>query len=148
MKGELGTTYRYAKANNKYMKNYDKNTESSFLEILNANNLYGWAMFQKLPVKGFKRVENLSEFNENFIKKYDKNSNTGYFLEVDVEYPKDLSISLKDLPFLPERQKIEKVEKLANDKEKYVVHIRDLKQALNHALKLNEIHRVIQFNLE
>ena len=148
MKGELGTTYRYAKASNKYMKNYDKNTESSFLEILNANNLYGWAMFQKLPVNGFKRVENLSEFNENFIKKYDKNSDTGYFLEVDVEYPKDLSISLKDLPFLPERQKIEKVEKLANDKEKYVVHIRDLKQALNHGLKLKEIHRVIQFNLE
>ena len=130
------------------MKNYDKNTESSFLEILNANNLYGWAMFQKLPVNGFKRVENLSEFNENFIKKYDKNSDTGYFLEVDVEYPKDLSISLKDLPFLPEGQKIEKVEKLANDKEKYVVHIRDLKQALNHGLKLKEIHRVIQFNLE
>ena len=148
MKGKLGTTYRYAKANNKYMKNYDKNTESSFLEILNANNLYGWAMFQKLPVNGFKRVENLSEFNENFIKKYDKNSDTGYFLEVDVEYPKDLSISLKDLPFLPERQKIEKVEKLANDKEKYVVHIRDLKQALNDGLKLKEIHRVIQFNLE
>ena len=148
MKGKLGTTYRYAKANNKYMKNYDKNTESSFLEILNANNLYGWAMFQKLPVNGFKRVESLSEFNENFIKKYDKNSNTGYFLEVDVEYPKDLSISLKDLPFLPERRKIEKVEKLTNDKEKYVVHIRDLKQALNHGLKLKEIHRVIQFNLE
>ena len=131
------------------MKNYDKNTESSFLEILNANNLYGWAMFQKLPVNGFKRVENLSEFNENFIKKYDKNSNTGYFLEVDVEYPKDLSNSHKDLPFQPERQKIEKVEKLVcdtNGKEKKCHSLRAFKQALNYRIKLKEVHRVIQFN--
>ena len=91
----------------------------------------------------------MSEFNEGFIKKYDEDSNTGYFLKVDVEYPKDLSNSHKDLPFLPERQKVEKVQELVcdtNDKEKYVVHIRALKQALNHGLKLNKVHRVIQFN--
>ena len=65
------TTHRYAKSNNKYMKNYDKNIESSYLEFLDANNLYGWAMSQKLPVNGFKWVEEekLSKFNERFIKK-------------------------------------------------------------------------------
>ena len=78
------STYRYAKANNKYMKNYDKNQESSYLEYLDANNLYGWAMSKKLPVNGFKWVTKLHEFNEDFIKHYDENSDVGYFLEVRV----------------------------------------------------------------
>ena len=60
--------HRYAKANNKYMKNYNKNIESSYLMHLDANNLYGWAMFQKLPVNGFKFVKNLSKFNEILIR--------------------------------------------------------------------------------
>ena len=89
-------------------------------------------------------AKNLSEFNEDLIKKYDEDSNTGYFLEVDVGYPKDLSNFHKDLPFLPKRQKIEKVEKLVCDtKEKYVVHIKALKQTLNHCIKLKEVHKVI-----
>ena len=62
--------HRYAKANNKYMKNYDKNAESSYLVFLDANNLYGCAMSQKLPVNGLKWAKNLSKFNEDFIKKY------------------------------------------------------------------------------
>ena len=66
--GICQATHRYAKANNKYMKNYDKNNESSYIEYLDANNLYGWAMSQKLPVNGFKWVKNLSKFNEDFIK--------------------------------------------------------------------------------
>ena len=106
-------------------------------------------MSQKLPVSGFEQVKKLSKFNEDFIKKYDENSDTGYFLEVDVEYPKTLFNSHKDLPFLPERKKIGKVEKnncCIEDKEKYIVHIRALKQALNHGLKLKEVHRLIQFN--
>ena len=96
------------------MKNYDKNIESSYIEYLDANNLYGWAMSQKLPVKDFKWVkqEELLKFNEDFIKNYDENSNTGYFLEVDFDYPKELFNLHKGLLFLLERKKVEKVEKL------------------------------------
>ena len=72
--------HRYDKANNKYMKNYDKNIESSYVVYLDVNNLYGWLMSQKLPVGGFKWVEDLSQFNESFIKGYDKNSDKGYTL--------------------------------------------------------------------
>ena len=105
-------------------------------------------MSQKLPVNGFKWVKKLSRFNEIFIKNYNENSNIGYFLEVDIDYPKELFNLHKDLPFLPERKKVNKVEKLIcsiEDKEKYVIHIRALKQALNHGLKLKKVHRVIQF---
>ena len=139
--------HRYAKANNKYMKNYDKNTTSSHLIYLDANNLYGWAMSQKLPVNGFEWVEDLSQFKEDFIKNYDENSDKGYFLEVDAEYPKKLFNLHSDLPFLPERKKIRKCNKLVCDfhyKKRYVVHIKALKQALKHRLK--KVHRVIQFN--
>ena len=69
--------HRHAKANNKYMKNYNKNIESSYLMYLDANNLYGWAMSQKLPVNGFKWVEKLSRFNDVFIKNYNGNSDIG-----------------------------------------------------------------------
>ena len=102
---------RCAKANNKYMKNYDKNIESSYLTYLDANNLYGWAMSQKLPVNGFKWENDLSRFNEDFIKNYNENSDIGYFFEVDVEYPKKLFGLHKDLRFLPERKKIRKSRK-------------------------------------
>ena len=98
--------HRYTKANNKYMKNYDKNVISSYLMYLDAKGLYGWEMSQKLPVKGFKWIEELSKFNESFIKDYDENSNKGYFFEVDVEYPKNVFNLHSDLPFLPERNKI------------------------------------------
>ena len=105
-------THRCAKANNKYMKNDDKNSESSYIEYLDTNNLYGWAMSQKLPTNGFRWVEDLSQFNEDFIKKYDQDSNMRYFLEVDIDYSKELFNFHKDLPFLPERKKVEKVEKV------------------------------------
>ena len=107
--------HRYAKAYNKYMKIYDKNIEPSYLTYLDANNLYGWAMSQKLPVNGFEWVKLLSKFDERFIKSYDENSDKGYFLEVDVEYLKNLFSLHRDLPFLPERKKIEKCNKLVCD---------------------------------
>ena len=77
--------HRHAKVNNKYMKSYDNDITSSYLAYLDAKNLYGWAMSQKLAVKDFKWVKNLSKFNEDFIKKYDENSDKGNFLEVDID---------------------------------------------------------------
>ena len=118
---------------------------------LDANNFYGWEMSKKLPVNGFKWENDLSRFNENFIKNYNEDSDVGYFLEVDIKYPKQLWSLHKDLPFLHERKKLGKVEKLAcsvEDKEKYVIHIRVLKQALNHRLVLKDVHRIIKFNQE
>ena len=130
------------------MNDYDKDIESSYLEYLDANNLYGWAMSQKLPVDGFKWIkeDNLSKFNEKFIKSYNENSDKGYFLEVDVKYPKKLFNLHRDLPFLPERKKIEKCKKLVctiQNKKNYIVRINALKQALNHRLMLKKVHRVI-----
>ena len=143
--GTCNAVYRYATANNKYMKNFDKNIPSTYLQCLDASNLYGWAMSQKLPVTDFKRIEtnDLSTFNENFIKNYDENSDTGYILEVGIEYPKELfnKHKHKDLPFLPERMKINKYGKLVctlYHKENYVIHTRALKQALNHGLALKK----------
>ena len=100
--------HRYAKTNNKYMNNYDKSIESSYLMYLDANNLYGWAISQKLPGNGFKCAEKLSKFNERFIKSYNENSDKGYFLKVDVEYQNKLFNLHKNLPFLPERKKSKK----------------------------------------
>ena len=118
---------------------------------LDANNLCEWGMSQKLPVIGFKWVEKLSRFNKIFIKNYNENNDIRYFLEVDIDYPKKLFDFYKDLPFSPERKKVNKVDKLIcsiEDKEKYVMHIRVLKQALNHGLVSRNVHRVIQFNQE
>ena len=110
--GICHSIHRHAKANNKYMKNYDKNEEFSYIQYLDANNLYGWAMSQKLPVNGFKWIEDTSEINEEFTKYYDENSDKGYILEVNVKYPKKVHNLNSDLPFLPKRMKIDKCKKL------------------------------------
>ena len=93
------------------------------------------------------RIKDTSQFNEDFIKNYNQESDQGYFLEVAVQYFEKLHEFDNDLPFLPERMKIEKVEKLVanvHDKTKYVIHIRNLKQALNHGLVFKKVHRVIK----
>ena len=97
--GMCHVVHRYAKASNKYMKIYDEKEESSFLKYLDANNLYGWAMEQNLPVGGFKWVSDVSKIEEDFIKNYDENSNISYFLKVDIEYPTELHDLHSDLPF-------------------------------------------------
>ena len=135
------------------MNNHDKNEESSYLEYLDANNLYGWAMSQKLQVRNFKWIEkgDISKFNETFIKNYDENSEKGYILEVDLKYPEKIPMLHSNLAFLPERMKINKCTKLTctiQNKENYVIHIRALKQAINHGLKLETVHKVIEFNQE
>ena len=83
------------------------------------------------------------------IKNYNEESDEGYFLQVDVQYLEKLHELHNELPFLPERIKLEKVEKLItklHDKSEYAIHIRNLKQALNHGLMLKKVHRVIKFN--
>ena len=104
--------HRYAKVNNKYMTDYDESKESSYIQYLDANNLYSWAMPQKLPKNNFKWVEDKSQIDEEFIKNYNENSSKGYILEVDVKYPKKLHDLHSDLPFLPKRMKIDKCKKL------------------------------------
>ena len=150
--GICHAVHRYAKGNNEYMKNYDKSKESSYIQYLDANNLYGAAMSEKLPINGFKWVNDISGINKKFVKSYDKkNSDKGYILEVDVDYPSKLHKLHSDMPFLPEKMKIDKTQKLVcnlHDKKKYLVHISILKQALNHGLKLKKVHRVIGFNQE
>ena len=94
-------------------------------------------MSQKLPVNNFEWIKDTFQFNEDFTKNYNEESDEGYFLEVDVQYLEKLHEPHNDLPFLPEKIKIEKVEKLAanlHDKIEYVTHIRSLEQAFNHGL--------------
>ena len=93
----------------------------------------------------------MSKFTKEFIKNYDEDINKGYTLEVNVKYPKKLHDLHSDLPFSPERMKIDKCKNLVcnlYNKKKYVVYIRSLKQALNHGLIFKKVHRVIQFNQE
>ena len=99
--------YRYAKANNKYLKDYDKNKKLSYLQYCDVNNLYGWAIPQKLPVNNYEWIEDTSQFNGDFMKNYNEKSDKGYFLEVDVQYIEILHELHNDLPFLTERIKIE-----------------------------------------
>ena len=112
--GICHSIHRYAQANNKYMKNYNNNEESSYIQYLNANNLYGWVMSKKLPVNGFRWLDSneINEINEEFIKNYNENDNKVYIFEVDVRYPKRLHDLHSDLPFLPERMKMSKCKKL------------------------------------
>ena len=131
------------------MKNYDKDKESLHHKYWNVNNLYRGAISQKLPVNGFKWVENISEFNEELIKNYNDESDEGYFLEIDTQCSEKLHDLHDDLPFLPERIKIEKVGKLVTklyDKTEYFIYMRNLKQGLIHGLVLKKVHRMTKLN--
>ena len=124
---------------------FDPKSESSYLQYLDANNLYGWAMSQPLPTGGFKWVD----VNPNEISELVTRTDKGYILEVDVSYPKELHNPHNDLPFMCERMEINGVEKLVpnlRDKKNYVIHIQALNQALQHGLRLDRIHRVIEFD--
>ena len=167
--GMTQTTCKKVEANNKYMgSDYDKNKASSYINYLDANNLYGLSMIQKLPYRNLKWDDKITE--EDIIN-YD-NGRTGYILEVDLEYPKELHDLHNDFPLAPEvmnvkakmlsekqveiyklingskEPKDEKTQKVIlnlNDKSKYVVHIRTLQFYLKHGLKLKKIHRAIKF---
>ena len=106
-------------------------------------------MLQELPIKKLEWIEDTSQFDEDFKKNYNGQSDEGYFLEVDVQYPEKLHELHNDLPFLPERIKIEKVQKLVSnlhDKTEYIIHIRNFKQVLNHGLIFKKVNRMIEFN--
>ena len=142
---------RYAHANSHYMKDYDKTKESSYIQYLDANNLYGAAMSKKLPIKGFKWLDGIVRIDEEFIKEYNEINDKGYVIEADVDYPQELHDLHSDMPFLPERMVINKTKKLVcnlHNKKNYVAHINVLKQALSHGLKLRKVHRVIKFEQE
>ena len=106
-------------------------------------------MLQELPINKLEWIEDTSQFDEDFIKNYNGESDEGYFLEVDVQYPEKLHEFHNDLLFLPERIKIEKFQKLVSnlhDKTEYIIHIRNFKQVLNHGLIFKKVNRMIKFN--
>ena len=141
---------RYGEANNKYMGNrFNKNKLSKYLMYLDANNLYGSAMSEKLPIHSFKwlssgEMEKL--FNNRVVQIWEK---IPCILEVDLEYPEDLHDLHNDYPFCPERVECKNgVEKLIpnlRNKTKYVIHYKNLIQCLKAGLKLKKIHRGIKF---
>ena len=140
---------RYGEANNKYMKCFNKNKLSKFLMYLDANNLYGCAMSEKLPTHGFKwltsgEMEKL--FKNLIVQVWEK---IPCILEVDLQYPEELHDLHNDYPFCPERVKCDNgVEKLIpnlRDKTKYVIHYKNLIQCLKAGMKLKKIHRGIKF---
>ena len=166
-----GTSYianRYGKANNRYMKTYDEKAPSKYIMYLDANNLYGWAMSQYLPTGGFKWLAK-NQIDKINLAKYKEDSNKGLILEVDLEYPKELHDLHNDYPLAAEKVKVNKdmlsnycqeiankfnvstglVHKLIptlNNKEKYVLHYRNLQLYTDLGLKITKVHRVLEFN--
>ena len=131
------------------MKDYDKNNELSHFKYWDVNNLYGWAMPQKLPVNDSKQVKNISELEKSFIKSCNEEGDEGYLLEADIQFLKKLHNLRKDLLFLPDGREIEKVEKLIlnlHNRTEYAICIKNLKQALNHGLVMKKVRRIIKFN--
>ena len=146
---------RRAEANNKYMKDFDPDKPSTFIQYLDANNLYGWAMSQSLPTHGFKWMKNLTKDKVLDILEKANDSMTnpikkkGYIFEVDLEYPKELWESHNDYPLAPEKLKVNGVEKLISHfipHKNYVIHYRNLRQCLEMGLKITAVHRGISFN--
>ena len=159
---------RYGKANNKYMSEYDEKEPSKYIMYLDANNLYGWAMSQYLPTGGFKWLTE-KQINKINLAQYNEDSNKGLLVEVDLEYPKELHDLHNDYPLAAERVCVNKdmlseycktiatkynistglVSKLIptlSNKEKYVLHYRNLQLYLDLGLKINKVHRVLEFN--
>ncbi len=161
-------SHRYAKANNPEVPDYDASLPHAYIVYLDANNLYGWAMSEPLPTHEFYWLneQEMAEFN---IASVPTDSEDGYFLEVDLEYPSELHDAHNDYPLAPEHMEIKDEmlspyakqlkEKLRmasggsttklscnlRDKEKYVVHYRNLQLYLSLGLKLIKVHRILTF---
>ncbi|XP_044748775.1 uncharacterized protein LOC123309638 [Coccinella septempunctata] len=143
---------RRAHANNKYIPNYDPSKPENYLMYFDINNQYGWAMSQYLPYDGFEWVDSNID-----VAQIADDAPEGYILEVDLEYPKELHDIHKDLPFCPQHNNSKtrtpcnaselnaKLMATLDPKVKYVIHYRNLKQALRNGLILTKIHRVLKF---
>ena len=159
---------RYGKANNKYMKEYDEKAPSKYIMYLDANNLYGWAMSQYLPTGGF-RCMTQKQIDKIDLVKYKEDSKKGLILEVDLDYPEDLHDLHNDFPLAPEKIKttedmlseyskeiakkynisiglVHKLIPTLENKEKYVLHYRNLQLYIDLGLKVSKVHRVLEFN--
>ena len=159
---------RYGKANNKYMKKYDEKAPSKYIMYLDANNLYGWAMSQYLPTGSFRWITE-KQINKIDLAKCKEDGKKGLILEVDLEYPKELNNLHNDYPLAAEKVRVTKdmlseycnkiaakykistglVSKLIpnlRNKEKYVLHYRNLQLYLDLGLKLTKVHRVLEFD--
>ena len=160
-------TKRFAQANNPYMTDYDKDKPTSYIQYLDANNLYGWAMSYQMPTHGFQWVDP-EQFDEHSIMAIADDSPLGYFLEVDIDYPAELHMEHNDYPLLPEKKIVtsdmlsrcqreikerhnladDKVQKLIpnlSNKRNYIIHHRYLQTAIRLGLKLVKVHKVLQF---
>ena len=118
----------------------------NYLKYGDVNSFYVWTMAQKLHANDFKWLKETSQFNENVIKIHNEDSGIGHFIEADVQYPEKLHELNNDLLFLSERVKIKKLVTNLHYKEEYVIHVRNLKQVLNHEPVFTKMHRVIKFN--
>ena len=159
---------RHGKANNKYMKEYDEKAPLKYIMYLDANNLYGWAMSQYLPTGGFRWMTQ-KQIDKTNLALYKEDSKKGLIIEVDLEYPKELHDLHNDYPLAAEKIKVEKemlskyckkisdeykistglVYKLIptlSNKEKYVLHYRNLQLYLDLGLKISKVHRVLEFD--
>ena len=168
MRGGIGyVNKRYSKANNKYCPDYDKTKPEKYITYLDMNNLYGGAMSEYLPYGGFKWVNTTNETVNRILNKKD-DSLHGYILEVDIDYRENLHDYHKDYSLAPEKIKIKEellypycleikneydiktgaVNKLTTNlmnKEKYVLHYRNLKHYLSQGLILKKVHRILEF---
>ena len=145
VRGGISTVMgRYAKVNNPYMEDYNPEVPTSYIQYLDANNLYGWAMSQPLPVGGFKW---LSEENIRFFEKNPCNIR-GCTLEVDLEYPTELHDEHNEYPLAPEGVEVNGTRKLVphlGGRKNYIVHHAVLRQLLKYGLRLTKIHCGIRF---
>ena len=170
---------RYAKANNRHhMKSYDPAKKSSYIWYLDANNLYGWAMSQLLPIGGFcwMRDSEVTTWTAEIVAGLDPQGAAGYMLEVDLEYPAEVHDLHNDYPCAPEKMAVHEEmlsaysqrlrgqlgmspqtgESKVNEKlicslgprSRYAVHYRTLQLYLNLGMKLKKVHRVLFFRQE
>ena len=142
-------SHRHSIANNKYMmKNYDPDKEIKSINYLDANNLYGWAMCEPLPVGNFKMYDD-EKFIQEQLQNWKSSNKKGYIIELDLEYPKELHDLHNSYPLAPEKIKINKVDKLISnlyDKTNYICHIKNLQLYVDLGLKIKKIHRILEFD--